>query len=339
MLNNLSYYKIPLAIIIIVAGLLTGVAGYMIIEGISFLDALYMSVITIATVGYSEVTELSEAGKIFTIILIILYIGIFTYIVTTISSFLIDKDFRKKLINFRMEKTIHKLKNHVIVCGFGRNGEKCCDELFRNKQEFVIIEKSTEIIKKISSKGYLYVEGDATEDEVMENANILQAKALITSLPIDADNVYVVLTCRKLNPDIKIISRAAHAHSEEKLKTAGADHVVMPEIIGGHYMSALVNRAELIEFYHLLTDDADFDVCSEELDCSRLKPEYIGKSISELDFRKNAGVMILAIKDTSGNFKINPDVNIKLNSGIYIIVLGNKEQVSVMKSTYTTNTA
>ncbi|MBL6962360.1 MAG: NAD-binding protein [Bacteroidetes bacterium] len=174
-----------------------------------------------------------------------------------------------------MEKKIKKLTNHVIVVGYGRNGRKCVEELNRSKVPFIIIENDHEVIEQMGELGFTYVHGNASEDETLLKANIANARAIISTLPIDADNVFVVLSARKLNNKLIIISRAAISGSEEKLHTAGADHVIIPETIGGHYMANLVNRPDLIEFYHLLTDDIDSRVCTEELECKHLKDEFI----------------------------------------------------------------
>ena len=333
--RSLSFYRIHLAILVILLAIFLGVFGYMLIEDLTFLDAFYMAIITLSTVGFGEVKELSSEGKVFTIILIIIYISVFTYAVTTITSYVIDGEYKKRLKMFRMEKQILKLSNHVIVVGYGRNGRKCIEELSRGNVPFIIIENNPEIIELIQEYGFPYVQGNASEDEILLRSNIVNAKAIISTLPIDADNVFVVLSARKLNNKLTIISRAAMASSEEKLQTAGADHVVMPETIGGHYMANLVNRPDLIEFYHVLTDDIDSGVCTEELECSNIKKEYVGKSIAEINFRKLSGVNVIALRDShNGAFQINPTPETTINENSIIIVLGTKEQVLKMKKTF-----
>jgi voltage-gated potassium channel len=333
--KRISFYRVHLAILTILLAILIGILGYMTIEKLSFVDAIYMSVITLSTVGFGEVKQLSPEGKVFTIILIIIYLSVFTYAVTTITSYVIDGDYRKRLKKFRMEKAIQKLSNHVIVVGYGRNGRKCCEELNRSNVPFLVIENNIKVVEQIIEKGYLYVHGDASEDRILTEANISQAKAIISSLPIDADNVFVVLSARKLNANLNIISRAAQSSSEEKLQSAGANHVIMPEVIGGHYMANLVNRPDLIEFYHLLTEDTDSEITTEELSCSNIKDEYIGKSIMELSIRQKTGVNILALREShEGAFQLNPSPDTRITKQTIIIVVGTRNQVKNMKEIY-----
>jgi voltage-gated potassium channel len=336
--NNFRFHKLQVAISLALLGIISGVVGYMILENISFLDALYMVIITISTVGFGEIKELSIEGKIFTIILIISYIGIFTYSVSVIATYLFDGEFRKTFKQYKMEREIKKIKDHVIVVGYGRNGLKTCEELHRNNVPFVVIEQNETIIEKIKLKGYLYIFGDASEDNNLLKANILEAKSFITSLPIDADNVFVVLSARKLNKDLMITSRAASEANMEKLKSAGANHVVLPESIGGHYMATLVSRPDLIEFYHLMTEDVDSSVCTEEVFCDELKEEYKNKSISTLDFRRKTGVNIIAVKNSEGKFIINPSPDSITEESTKLIALGTRDQIEKMKETYINKT-
>lgn len=332
--NRAQFINIRIAIILIVFSLAVGVGGFIIIEHLSFVDALYMAVITISTVGFGEVHELSPDGKLFTIFLIFLFIATFTYSITVISSYVIDGEFNKLLKKRKMDKIIQGLNAHVIVVGYGRNGRHCSLELSKTHQNFVIIEKSSEIIEKIKEDGFLYLEGDATEDTVLIAAGIGKAKSLITTLPIDADNVFVTLTARKLCSKIDITSRASDPSAESKLLMAGVNHVVMPEIIGGHYMASLVTRPDIIEFYHLLTDDVDNNIATADLEFDETKKEFQNKTIYEMQIRKVTGVNVIAIKDIDGKFRINPTPDTHFNPNTTIIVLGSKQQIEEMNKIY-----
>lgn len=223
-IRKYKFHKLQAAIILALIGIISGVLGYMVLEKLSFLDALYMVIITISTVGFGEIKELSIEGKVFTILLIISYIGIFTYSISVIATYLFDGEFRKTLKQYKMEREIKNMKDHVIVVGYGRNGLKTCEELFRNNVPFVVIERNQKIIEKIKLKGYSYIYGDASEDSNLIKANISEAKTLIATLPVDSDNVFVVLSARKLNTNLMITSRAASEANMEKLKSAGANH-------------------------------------------------------------------------------------------------------------------
>ncbi|MEA3495156.1 MAG: NAD-binding protein [Bacteroidota bacterium] len=333
--KNIEFYKIQLAIIFVVIAILIGITGYMIIEDLSFLDALYFSIITLSTVGFGLLHDLSPAGKIFTIILIIIYISIFTFSITVITSYIIDGEFRKKLNKFRMDKKIESFKDHVIIIGYGRNGSKCVDELLNKKVKMVIIESDLDEIENIKNRGLSFIMGDATIEETLLDANLKNAKSLITTLPLDTANVFVVLTARKICPKISITSRAANESSIDKLKSAGANHVVMPENIGGHYMANLITRPGLIEFYHLLTDDSDVNIRTEGIEYKDLKKEFKDQSISEINFRRKTGVNILAIKYPNGEFTINPSPEIIFKKDTTLIALGSKVQIQMMNKIYT----
>lgn len=269
--KNLGFYKIYLALLLIIIAILLGVIGYMHLENVSFIDALYMAIITISTVGFGEIKEFSSEGKVFTIVLIIIHIGIFTYSLTVITSYVVDGEFKKQLKKYRMDKKINKLKNHIIVCGYGRNGQNCCEELTKNNETFILIEKDNSVVASLSGLDNPILIGDATDDKTLLEANIQHARSLITTLPVDAQNVFVVLSAKSLNPKISIISRASANNSINKLKMAGVDHVVLPETIGGHYMANLVTRPDIIEFYHLMTEDVETSINIEAIDYCNLR--------------------------------------------------------------------
>lgn len=314
---------------LIVSSILVGTVGYIMIENYSFLDALYMTVITITTVGFKEVRELSAAGKIFTIYLIVTNIGIFFYGATKIVHLIIEGEFRNFFKYYNMNKSIANLENHVIICGYGRNGKQVCLELYDDKIPFIIIEKNPNIIEEIRDEGkFLFIEGDSTEEIVLLEAGIRKARAIITTLPEDPDNVYVVLTARELNPNILIISRASLESSESKLKRAGANNVIMPEKIGGAHMAALVSKPDIIEFIaHLTGQGSDINITFEEIPLADISDEYQNKTIRDLDVRNKTGANIIGLKLEGGKYIINPAPETPINIRAQIIVLGNSEQI------------
>ena len=232
------------AIFIFLLAIATGIVGYMIIEDYTLNEAFYMAMITISTVGYGEVKPLSPDGRIFTSFLIIFNIGALAYIISVISSFIIEGDFKILFKEIKMEQDIKKLNRHVIVCGYGRLGRIICKDLEKTGCEILIVEYNEKVLKEVEQKGFLFYKGDATEDDTIINLGIDRAETLISTFHSDASNVYVVLAAREINPSLKIISRASEGPNLSKLKLAGANHVIIPEDLGGSYIAALVNGNE-----------------------------------------------------------------------------------------------
>ncbi len=235
------------AILVFLTAITSGIIGYMIIEGYTLLEAFYMTMLTISTVGFNEVRPLTEKGRLFTSFLIVFNIGAAAYAISVLNSFIIEGDFKTLFKETQMEKTIANLKGHIIVCGYGRLGKVVCSDLEKSGKKVLIVEKSEEIIEELKDKDKLYYAGDATIDETIRKIGIERADIVITTVHSDASNVYIVLAARELNSEIKIISRASEEANVSKLKRAGADKVIIPEDIGGAYVAALVNGKENIE--------------------------------------------------------------------------------------------
>jgi voltage-gated potassium channel len=310
-----------------------GIAGYVIIEGYTFLEALYMTVTTISTVGFQEVHPLSDSGRIFTIFLIVSNIGLFFYGVTLIAKFIIEGEFRKFFKHYNVNKKIDKLENHVIICGYGRTGRQICLELIDDKIPFIVIESRENVIEYLKlEEEILFFDGDATEEETLLLAGIKKAKAIITTLPEDPDNVYVVLTARELNPNITIISRASNESSESKLKRAGANNVIMPEKIGGAHMAALVTKPFITDFIaHLTGQGSDISLTFEELSLSNISEEYKHKSIRDLDIRNRTGANVIGLRMNDGTFVINPPPDTLIDPDAKLILLGSQKQIQEMR--------
>ncbi len=310
--------------------MLIGVTGYYFLEDFSFLDAFFMTVITVATVGYREVNELDASGKIFTSFLIIFSIGTFTYAISVITRYIIEGEFQTYFKHYKVNKEIQKLKNHVIVCGYGRNGRQACEQLSSGNEVYVAIESNPDIINSMRADGnILFIEGDATNDDVLAEAGLERAKALITALPSDAANVFVVLTARDKNPTLKIISRASDDASEHKLKRAGANNVIMPDKIGGTHMAALVTKPDVLEFIDHIT--GRINIRLEEILYSSLPESMRNKSIRELEIRNKTGANIIGFKTAEGEYVINPPPETIMMQDAKLFVLGTSEQVMRFK--------
>jgi len=329
--TNFHYFKkLYLASGLIFIVLSLGVAGFHFIENYPFLDAVFMTIITVATVGYEEVHKLSDAGKVFTSFLIIFSIGTFAYAVSVFTKYIIEGEFQTYFRHYKVNKEIQRLHNHVIVCGYGRNGKQACEQLRSGNELFVVVESRSEVINHLRDDGnILFLEGDATSDEVLIDAGLSRAKALITTLPEDAENVFVVLTAREKNPGLKIISRASNDGSETKLKRAGADNVIMPDKIGGTHMAALVTKPDVLELLDHITGRINIKL--EEISFNNLPEKYRDQSIRDLEVRNRTGANIIGMKTADGEFIINPSPDMKMMPDAKLFVLGTAEQVMQFK--------
>ncbi len=331
MFKSIHNFNIVIAFSLLILIGLIGISGYMIIEGFTLLEACYMTVITIATVGFKEVHELSDAGKIFTIFLIIISFGIFAYSLSIITSYFVEGRLNVLFKGNRKTGGIRKMKDHIIIVGFGRNGQQTAHDLLLLNKKVVVIEKSHELISVHQKEEVTFVEGDATEDEILELAGIQKAGALISTLPIDADNLYVVLTARSLNAGLQIISRASHESSDKKLKTAGASHVVMPEKVGGTFMASLVAKPDLAEFFHRLSIEGNEGVNLVEVVCSELPTEFQDRTIHDMSIRRLTGANIVGFRTPEGQYIINPGGDTVMVPNAKLFVLGTPDQIEKVK--------
>jgi voltage-gated potassium channel len=309
-----------------------GVFGYMLIEDFTFTDAFFMTVITIATVGFREVHPLTSHGMYFTAFLIIFSFGIFAYAVTTFTRYVVDGAIGHYYKSRKVRNKIQRLKDHVIICGYGRNGRQAVQELLDHNVNLVIVERNEESMEQIlENPRLLYIHGDATRDDILEMCRIDRARALITTLPVDADNLFVVLTAREMNPSLTIISRASDEHSDAKLKRAGATNVIMPDRIGGQRMAKLVAQPDVVEFLDFLMLQSLENVALEEITCTRMHTYFEGKSIRELDIRNESGANIVGLKRSDNSYIINPLPEVMLSSTDKIFALGTKTQIGRLK--------
>jgi len=331
---------------LILAGLLfisllsIGTLSYHYTQAYPWIDALYMTVITVTTVGFSEVYPLNETGKLLTIGLILTSIIIYAYTITVITEYVVGENIFKKLIEKRMEKKIKKLENHVIITGYGRTGKQAVKKLKNYDRKVVVIDiNKPKNDKLIDFDKVYFIEGDATKDEILQKACIGKANSLITTLPTDADNLFVVLSGRQMNKNIKIVSRASNDTTANKMKLAGADRVIMPEVIGGEFMASLVVTPDLVEFLNALSmEDVGHKTNLEEIMFQDLPEEYRGKSIATLDLRRKTGCTIIGYKTPENKYIINPPANTKLEKGSGIIVLGQPEQIEKLNQLFNLTT-
>ena len=315
------FKRLLIPLVLLVCLTIIGSLGYMLIENYNFLEAFYMTIITVASVGFNEVHPLSDTGRVFTIFLIVINLGLFTYFISLLSRYFFDIEFINKYKMINMENKIQQLNNHVIICGFGRNGKESAQILYNNKIPFVVLEEKEEAFTDLNFEVTHLVKGNATRDEVLLDAGIKNARALISTLPVDADNLFVVLTARQLNPALTIISRASQDTSVNKLKIAGANNVIMPDKIGGAHMATLVMLPDVVELISILGTRSN-----QQFRVAELK---VNKSIAlnELNLWNKTNCTILGIKGEEREFIINPLSSYIIKLGERLIVMGSDEQI------------
>ncbi len=332
-----EFNNIYVAFIILFLIIVFGTVGFMLIDQYSIVEAFFMTIITMSTVGYQEVRPLSENGMLFTSFLIIISFGVFAYFISTITKYVMDGEFKEYFKNYTVVKRIKNIKNHVIVCGFGRNGRQATIDLLLHNEKVVVIEKNDgtfedEINEEfLSRKDFLFIHGDAVHEEALIKAKIGNAKALITTLPSDADNLYVVLTAREMNEEMIIISRASDDHSDSKLKRAGATNVIMPDKVGGTRMAKLVAEPDIIEFIENLMIKSGHEVNIEEISCDKLASCLINKTIGELNIRQISGANLIGMKTIDKSYIFNPSPSISISLYDKLFVLGTNKQIENLK--------
>ena len=308
-----------------------GTSGYYFVEHMPLFESFYMTIITISTVGYAEIMPLTQAGRALTVIIIILGITVGAYTIGMLVRAFIEGELLKIFGRKLVQKQVSKLKNHYIVCGFGRIGRIICNELAADDVDFVVIEQDPAIIEKIESKNYLFLEMDATSEEALLNAGIMKAKGIATALRSDANNVFITLTAKGLRPDIYILARASHENNEDKLSRAGASRVVSPHLIGGKRMAQVLKRPTVVDFIDIATMGSSLGLMMEEAKVGN-GSNLTGKNLVDSQLRKDFGVIIVAIKKMAGNMIFNPLPAETLEAGDVIVVIGKKEDLKRMNA-------
>jgi len=326
--------KIYTALLLLILVLFIGILGFRIIADYTWIDAIYMTVITITTVGFEEVNPLDNTAKIFTVFLILSSVVIVGYAISIITEYILSRNNLEDIKQRKMQKEIEAMKNHIIICGFGRNGKQAARKLRTYNKPFVIIEKEKEIIERLQEENVPFVLGNANEDETLIEAGIERASTLISALPSDADNLFVVLSARQINSKMTIISRASQETSYNKLKLAGANNVILPDKIGGDHMASLVVIPDLIEFIDNLGIVGERNINVEEVKVEQLYNTKNIKTIRQLDLRKLTGCNVIGFKYPDGEYMVNPGADTKLVPGSKIVVLGRPEQIQSLNSQY-----
>jgi len=297
-----------------------GTLGYSVIEGWSFFDSLYMTVITLATVGFREVAPLSDAGRAFTILLIVFGAGIIAYAIGSMIQILVEGQVLKALGRKKLEKQINRLSGHYIICGYGRIGAMIAREFAARPKPFVVVENDPEVCERLSGEGHLFVRGNATDDETLLEAGIERAKGLITAVTSDTENVYITLTARGLKPNLFILARASDDSSEVKLRRAGANKVVSPYTIGATRMAQAILRPSVVDFIEIATGSQNVELQLEEISISD-RSELVGKTLMNSGIRKQIGVIIVGIK-RGPEMLFNPSPDIEMLKDDILITLG-----------------
>ncbi|WP_418509618.1 potassium channel family protein [Corallibacter sp.] len=326
--------KIYIALWLFVFIVVVGILGFRVLSNYSWVDAFYMTVITITTVGFGEVQPLDDTSKIFTTFLILTSVFIVGYAISIITEYILSNNNLEELKQKKMQKKIDALNNHIIICGYGRNGKQAATKLLAYNKPFVIIEKNKELIDRFENDSTMFIHGNANEDEVLIQAGIARASTLICALPNDADNLFVVLSARQINKHLRIISRASQETTYNKLKMAGANNVILPDKIGGDHMASLVVVPDLIEFIDNLSIVGKANINIEEIEVSKLYDASSLKTIRDLDLRNKTGCNVIGYKDGNGDYIVNPEAEQALLPNSKIIVLGRPEQIQKLNTVF-----
>jgi len=327
-------------VFIVLAIVSFGISGYIIIEDYEFRDALYMTIQVVSTVGFNEVRPFTSWGKEFTGVLIVMSFGTFAFAISQLSQIVISGNLNGYLKYKNVQKKLDHMNGHVIVCGYGRNGKQSAQTLLAYNQPFVVIEKNKEILEEIKIDPNIpFVEGDATDDDVLLQAGILRAKALLSSLHNDADNIFVVITARQLNPKLNITSRANEENTGKKLLAAGANSTIMPNKVGGQHMAHTLMKPDIVEFLDHLSVGGLSATNIEEIKVKELPSQFNAKTIEDLQIRKRTGCTVVGMKSEGKPMMINPAVNAELHSDSILFVLGNQDQIATLKQFFNVHSA
>ncbi len=323
--------KLYLSMLMLLGVIAFGTLGYHHFEDMSFFEAFYQTIITITTVGFSEIKPLSIEGRIITIFIIFMGIGTMTYSLGQLVGILVEGELGKFFGRKKLAKQIAGLKDHFIVCGFGRIGKIICKELEADQIDFVVIEQDLSAVEELERNGMLFVPMNATSDEALIKAGIMKARGIVTAVTSDADNVFITLTAKGLRSDIFVLSRSSDEKNEPKLIRAGASQVVSPYLIGGRRMAQVLKRPTVVDFIDIATVGNKLGLMIEEAKVGQ-RSNLIGKTIIESNLRQNFGVIVVAIKKQNGEMVFNPMPLEKLELDDVIVVIGKRDEMLRMRS-------
>jgi voltage-gated potassium channel len=323
----IALQRLRLSLALLAAVVALGTLGYVVIEGYSLLDALYMTVITLTTVGYGEIHPLDPPGRAFTILLLTLGLGTVYAAVGSALEITFGEHFRDVVGRQRMERRLQEVKDHTIICGYGRMGQEIAREFQARGRPFVVVECDPKTAAALGEAGIPHVVGDATEDEVLIRAGVERARSLIVVAPTDADNIFITLSGRSLNPRLHIVARSAREEDEHKLRRAGADRVVSPYVIGARRIAAAVTRPDVVDFLDSHAYGAERELELESI-CIPTTAPYAGRRLREAGIREQTGCTVLAVRSAAdGHFDNNPGPETVLQAGDTMIVLGTIPQL------------
>jgi voltage-gated potassium channel len=333
MLQSFKYFRelyIALFIILVIAA--GGSIGYMFIEDLSFIEALYMTIITVSTVGFKEVTDLSDAGRYFTIGLIITSFGTFAYAISSVSKYIITGTYAEYYKKYKMHNKIKKLKGHTIICGAGNVGSQASKNLEAHREDVVIIEKNPDKIERLREEKILHIEGDANNDDVLLQAGIERAASLITTLPKDTENVFIVLTARELNEKLKIASRCTNETTSSKLQIAGANWIILPDKVGGARMAGFIINQNISQFLDTIAMTGRNEEYLLEVLSKELPGEFIDGTIADFSKHFNTECKVIGLRNADDGYKVNPGGDSKITEGCELFLLGTTPQIKELKA-------
>ena len=313
--------------------LVIGPTGYIFLEGTSFLDGLYLTIITISTVGYGDIAPTTPAGRLFTVLLIFSGVGYVMYMFTQITEAMVEGGLQRFVERRKMHKKMTRLHNHYIVCGFGRIGQEICSILRENSRPFVVIENVDEVIREIDQLGYINMQGDASDDDVLLAAGIKNARGLVAVVSTDAENLYITLTARGINPNLFILTRSSGTPGvAKKLERAGATKVISPYSIGARRMAQLIVRPTVVDFLDLAMQARELGLCMEEL-LVTAQTSFVNTTLMKSGLRKKYDIIVVAIKRPDIPMIFNPGPDTKIQQDDILIVLGDNQQISALEKT------
>lgn len=322
-----SSFRIINLIVTLLAIPLIGTLGFMAIEGWGALDSLYMAVITLSTVGFNEIHPLSGSGRVFVIVYLLLCLGVFVYGVSQVGEMIIRGQLLEFLGSRRMNTALKSIKGHIVVCGFGRMGQKLCRRLAAGGKPFLVVDRDSQVLARAESEGWPFIAGDATDDKTLLAAGVERATGLAAVLSSDADNLYVVLSARLIQPKLLILARSADEKSIEKMKRAGANRIINIYEAGAHKMARLLSNRNLENFIELLsTSDSEFDIAQFTVSQGA---EYCGKTLEDSGFRER-DIMIVCISKQGQKAQIPPPSSVPINAGDTLIAIGKSSDLTAL---------
>ncbi|MFO7559744.1 MAG: potassium channel protein [Desulfobacterales bacterium] len=325
----MDYFRLLVSLLFLLGIILFGTVGYTVFESMPLFDSFYMTLITISTVGFSEIKPLSQAGRIITIIVIISGISVLTYTLGQVAKIFVEGELRKIFGRRKLEKQISTLNNHYIICGYGRIGGIISKELAYENIPFVVVEQDPGKVEKLENDRFLYLNMDATSEEALIKAGLERAKGIVTAVSSDADNVFITLTAKGIRSDIFILARTSDIKNESKLLKAGATRVVCPYLIGGSRMAQVLKKPTVVDFIDIAMMNGKLGLKMEEAVVGP-NSNLIGKTLISSHIRQDFGVIIVAIKKPTNEMIFNPVPTEKLEAGDVIVVIGKKEDLKRM---------